>query len=606
MKLRIVRRAIGVIGLTVLAATSAAAQSQRLSVLQAEERRAPTANDIAVIRAGMRSVDTDTALLAIRAMGRLERPALVPDIAGALRFELPELRAEAAQAIAASFGRPGAPLPASTRAAIGSALSTLSSRLDVETVADVRGAICEAIGRLPYVDADQASQAEHALVSAARSAQTGTVADRLGAAKGLDAFGRISGERSPLDEQALDALRVLFRAPATDAEARVRRLSFDALMTAKAVDSDLVERAIGDPDVQVRMLAMSAAGKLDTSLSAAAVATAVKAGLADSAPLVRIEALHAESARETGSPAACDLALSASTDRDVHVVLAAIDALGPCGTSPAAVAFLEHTVTDLSEVATPRGWHRAAHALVALAGASPERAHALLPQFAASALWPLRLYAVKSAAVLNDRDVLQQMTRDADEAVAAEASRQLLRQTGDAASAPREAPAPSSARRKTQPSVLTAADLKRLIGARARITVRGIGSFELALLTMDAPETVIRFARLAESGYYDGLTIDRVLPNFLVQTRVPGGSGIEPDVDPFYPRDELSAWPHVRGALALSSDGVEPGDAQLFIDLVDNPRFDYQYTVFAQTINGLDVVDALLEGDVIERIEILP
>ena len=58
--------------------------------------------------------------------------------------------------------------------------------------------------------------------------------------------------------------------------------------------------------------------------------------------------------------------------------------------------------------------------------------------------------------------------------------------------------------------------------------------------------------------------------------------------------------------MALSSDGRQPGEAQLFIDIVDNPRFDHQYTVFAQTLNGLDVVDAMLEGDVIDKIEILP
>jgi peptidyl-prolyl cis-trans isomerase B (cyclophilin B) len=118
---------------------------------------------------------------------------------------------------------------------------------------------------------------------------------------------------------------------------------------------------------------------------------------------------------------------------------------------------------------------------------------------------------------------------------------------------------------------------------------------------------VLRFARLAESGYYDGLTFDRVLANFVVQTRQPGARvTTEPDADPAYPRDELSAWPEVRGALGLLPDGRQPGDARLFLDLVDNPRFDYQYTVFAQTVSGFDVLDAVLEGDVIDKIEILP
>ena len=82
-----------------------AATSTRLAILLAEERRAPTAADLAVIRGGIRSFDTDTALVAIRALGRLERPSLVPDIEPALRFNLPELRIEAASAIASAFGR---------------------------------------------------------------------------------------------------------------------------------------------------------------------------------------------------------------------------------------------------------------------------------------------------------------------------------------------------------------------------------------------------------------------------------------------------------------------------------------------------------------------
>jgi len=208
---------------------------------------------------------------------------------------------------------------------------------------------------------------------------------------------------------------------------------------------------------------------------------------------------------------------------------------------------------------------------------------------------------------LNDRETVQKMTGDVDDAVADEAARLLARLSGDGGPAAKPRAAPARPGAKPSPSVVTAADFKRLLGARARISVRGVGTFELALLTLEAPETVMRFARLAESGYYDGLTIDRILPNFVLQTRVPGlHASVEPDVDPVYAHDELSAWPHVRGSLALSSDGRQPGEAQLFLDLVDNPGFDYQYTVFAHTLNGFDVVDALLEGDVIDKIEILP
>jgi cyclophilin family peptidyl-prolyl cis-trans isomerase len=151
---------------------------------------------------------------------------------------------------------------------------------------------------------------------------------------------------------------------------------------------------------------------------------------------------------------------------------------------------------------------------------------------------------------------------------------------------------------------LDADDLRRLAAPRARVAVRGVGTFELALFTDQAPATVLRFARLAESGYYGGLTFHRVVPNFVVQGGSPGAN--EYIGDARFMRDELGLWPHVRGAVGISTRGRDTGDAQIFIDLVDNPRLDHEYTVFAQVLNGIDVVDRILEGDVIDRVEIVP
>jgi cyclophilin family peptidyl-prolyl cis-trans isomerase len=71
-------------------------------------------------------------------------------------------------------------------------------------------------------------------------------------------------------------------------------------------------------------------------------------------------------------------------------------------------------------------------------------------------------------------------------------------------------------------------------------------------------------------------------------------------------RDEVGLWPNVRGAVGTSTRGRDTGDAQIFVNIVDNPRFDHEYTVFAQILNGVDVIDRILEGDVIEKIEIVP
>ena len=85
---------------------------------------------------------------------------------------------------------------------------------------------------------------------------------------------------------------------------------------------------------------------------------------------------------------------------------------------PEAVAMLEHTVTDLSDAGSARGWHRAAHALVALAFSSPDRATAMLAQFTGSKIWQLRMYAARAAAQLGKRETLDALaTHDEDDNV---------------------------------------------------------------------------------------------------------------------------------------------------------------------------------------------
>jgi cyclophilin family peptidyl-prolyl cis-trans isomerase len=131
----------------------------------------------------------------------------------------------------------------------------------------------------------------------------------------------------------------------------------------------------------------------------------------------------------------------------------------------------------------------------------------------------------------------------------------------------------------------------------------GGGSFELRLFPDDAPVTVGRFVRLVRSGYYDGLTIHRVVPNFVVQGGSPGANEYTGD-GPFL-RDEVDLRSHRRGAVGISTRGRNTGDAQFFVDLVDLPRLDHDYTVFAVVASGMETVDRILEGDVMRRLEII-
>jgi cyclophilin family peptidyl-prolyl cis-trans isomerase/HEAT repeat protein len=639
--------------------------AMRLAILQAEDRRAPTPRDLAIIRSGAHSGNEQTVRVALRALGRLQRPELIAEIAPALRHSIPEIRSEAANAIGqAAQGWRGDKAPAAS--AIDAVVAPLAARLKVEADADVRAAICETIGRLPYRTEAQVDTAERTLLEMAGRAET--VTDRLGVAQGLEALVRIHHRLRAPGKDAIALLQRLADPGTADAAtgARVRRLAIDALITAAPVEAGVMRAAAHDPDGQVRRLAMRAAAAGAGSAAppdSDAARDVLTAGRADNSPAVRVEALR--SLRARGDADSCDAALSAASDRDMHVALVALDLLGACAASPDAVAALERTVTDLSDAASVRGWHPTAHAIVALASAAPARAAATLPQFTGSRIWQLRTYAARAAALLKDRDTLDKLARDdddnvreaavdglrniagheADEAYIAGLARsgnQIVRASAAALegtpqperavpalktawqrlvadgrdnshdardaiaktlAAAGAAVAPARAAARPVENDLNAEDLRRLAAPRARLTIRDVGTFDLALFTTQAPATVLRFARLAESGYYNGLTFHRIVPNFVIQGGSPGAN--EYIGDAAFMRDEVGLWPHVRGAVGISTRGHDTGDAQIFVDLVDNPRLNHEYTVFAQVLNGIEVVDRILEGDVIEKVEIV-
>ncbi|HYM24537.1 MAG TPA: peptidylprolyl isomerase [Vicinamibacterales bacterium] len=639
-----------------IAAARPAAQT-RLAILRAEDHRAKTPGELATLRTGARSADPQIRRIAVRALGRLERPSLIPDIVPSLRHALPEVRAEAANAVGQAAAGWKTTRSAAEMHAFESAVASLTARLGTENEPDVRAALDETIGRLPYASAAEAAAAEHTLQEAAGRAES--VGDRLGIAKGFEALVR---QNLKLRQPGTEVIALLERyaAPAgaeSAGGARIRRLAIEALSSAHAVSDDLLASSARDVDAQVRRLAVrEAVGPAAASADRSERRTAIlAAALTDPSPMVRLEAMRA---------ADCDAASTAAADADAHVALAALDRLSRCAGIPAAIHVLEQAVDDVSDVASPRGWHRAAHAVVALASASPDRAAAVLPRFADSKTWQLRMYAARSAGASKDRGSLEKLAEDDDDNVreaAVEALRRIAGHDADstyvgeldrpgnqivraAAAALDSTPHPEAAVpalkkalvrltregrdnshdarasiEKTLASIgaaepaakpqladareMTADDLQRLASPRARVTIRGVGTFDMALLTAQAPATVLRFARLAESGYYNGLTFHRVVANFVVQGGSPGANEYIGDAS--FMRDEVGLWPHVRGAVGISTRGRDTGDAQIFIDLVDNPRLDHAYTVFAQVLNGIDVVDRILEGDVIERIEIL-
>ena len=104
---------------------------------------------------------------------------------------------------------------------------------------------------------------------------------------------------------------------------------------------------------------------------------------------------------------------------------------------------------------------------------------------------------------------------------------------------------------------------------------------------------------MARGGYFNGLTLHRVEPNFVVQGGSPNAN--EYKGAPRFSRDELGI-PNYRGTIGLSTRGHDTGDAQIFINTVDNVLLDPLYTVFAVVSSGMDSVDRMLEGVTIKRI----
>jgi len=197
--------------------------------------------------------------------------------------------------------------------------------------------------------------------------------------------------------------------------------------------------------------------------------------------------------------------------------------------------------------------------------------------------------------VANADDVRPYLS-DFDPSIAAQAAEILLAWTHSNVSPTPQPPAP-----QPFPSIDELLELDR---SRALIHMQGGGIIEIELHPFEAPTNVARFARQARDGYFEGLTFHRVVPNFVLQGGSPGANeyvGAGP-----FSRDELGLRSHLRGTVGISTRGRDTGDAQLFINLVDNVRLDHNYTIIGTVVSGMDVVDAVLEGATIERITMQP
>ncbi len=134
------------------------------------------------------------------------------------------------------------------------------------------------------------------------------------------------------------------------------------------------------------------------------------------------------------------------------------------------------------------------------------------------------------------------------------------------------------------------------------------GVMKVMFFEEDAPGTVANFVKLAKSGFYDGLTFHRVIPNFMVQTGDPTGTGAG---GPGYmiPCETTGGNQfHDRGVLSMAKrQQPNTGGSQFFIchNRMNTKHLDGVHTVFGKVTEGLDIVDEIRQGDKMTKVVII-
>jgi cyclophilin family peptidyl-prolyl cis-trans isomerase len=656
---------------------------QRLLV--AEDARGTGTDGVAPLLDALRGGDTLLRQLAVRGLGRFQRPEFGRVLLPLLGDSLPALRAEAATAIAQSLRRVkrGDPVPGSSRLGTPEASALLARALAEERNGAVVDALGQSLGRLPLPDSAAAREAESAIRARFAAQQS------AGLAHGLYTLARARHATGNLTDSSV----AMLRQAATSPDTVVRRMALLTLATAGGLDSATAVRAARDPDDETRRMTLRGIGALSAPLRVRLIAAAGR----DRSPIVRTEV--AAAARLGDGPVDCRPLLALAGDHEPYVALTAVDSLASgCADTAGATRVLRRLAVTGRNVGVPdHRWQMSAHALLALARLDAAGARALLASFARAERAELRVYGARAAAASDDRALLLQLARDRDRNVqeaaitglattaghdadsiylaglgssghqvalaAAEALKGTTRadavdsllaalerlsatrsenardprvsmltrigELGSAANASRIEPyladydsamaqlaattlahwRPGALDSRPTPLPIHPEPLAAVFlqdDVRLRVTMApgsGGGRFTVRLFPRETPATVARVLRLVRQGWYDGKAFQRVEPNFVIQGGGPDANEYVGD-DPFM-RDELTARTHARGTLGISARGRDTGDGQWFINLVDNPLLDHEYTIFGRIEAGQAVAERILEGDRIGRVEVI-
>lgn len=130
------------------------------------------------------------------------------------------------------------------------------------------------------------------------------------------------------------------------------------------------------------------------------------------------------------------------------------------------------------------------------------------------------------------------------------------------------------------------------------------GTIRVQLFADKTPKTVKNFEDLAAKGFYNGLKFHRVIPDFMVQTGCPQGTGTGGPgykfADEFHP-DLRHSGP---GVLSMANSGPGTNGSQFFITHVATPWLDGKHSVFGKVLAGQEIVDAIKQGDVMKSVTI--
>jgi peptidyl-prolyl cis-trans isomerase B (cyclophilin B) len=123
------------------------------------------------------------------------------------------------------------------------------------------------------------------------------------------------------------------------------------------------------------------------------------------------------------------------------------------------------------------------------------------------------------------------------------------------------------------------------------------GALEIELYPEHAPVTVNNFCFLANEGYYDGVSFHRVIANFVIQGGDPTGTGRGGPGYKFQDETRGNPLKHETGVLSMANAGPNTNGSQFFVTHSPQPHLDGRHTVFGKVVSGMDVVNAIRQGD---------